>query len=80
MFAKAHVAKKDVFDVKYHMFWSTTNNYPMWDPKADPSACPRNGGGVYEPDCCGGETTPFILYNVASNKQCCPDGSVKVQC
>jgi hypothetical protein len=51
-FAREHVGSKDVFDVKYHMFWSTTNNYPMWDPKNDSSACPTGGAGAYDPQCC----------------------------
>jgi len=77
MFAKAHVAKKDVFDVKYHMFWSTTNNYPMWDPANDASLCPSGGGGVFEPQCCQADdkSTPFIWFNAAS-KTCCSDGRV----
>jgi len=81
MFARQHAPVTGVFDQKYHMFWSTTAGYEMWDPQSDPHTfCPRNGGGPYVPECCGGETTPFILYNAASNKQCCPDGSVKANC
>jgi hypothetical protein len=77
MFAKAHVAKKDVFDVKYHMFWSTTNNYPMWDPANDASLCPSGGGGTFTPECCQAQdqSTPFIWFNAAS-KTCCSDGRV----
>lgn len=75
MFAKAHVAKKDVFDVKYHMFWSTSEGYEMWDPENDPAACPRNGGGPYEPECCGGGAKPYVLYN-AARKAFCDDGRV----
>jgi len=63
------------FKTKYHMFWSTTSGYKMWDPENDPSQCPRNGGGDYEPECCGGETTPFILFNTV-NKKCCAGGKV----
>jgi len=49
----------------------------MWDPKNDNSQCPRGGGGPYEPECCGGNTTPFVLFNTV-NKKCCPDGKVKL--
>jgi len=78
MFAREHPAAKDVFQNKYHMFWSTSSGYPMWDPKSDNSLCPSGGGGAYEPECCGGETGPFFLYNAVS-KKCCPDGTVKFQ-
>jgi len=74
-FAREHVGAKDVFTNKYHMFWSTSDGYPMWDPENDKSQCPRNGGGVYEPECCGGGSVPFVLYNSA-NKSCCDDGRV----
>merc|ERR1712187_1017909 len=47
-------------------------------PKNDASACPSNGGGPYAPECCGGDTGPFYLYN-AESKQCCPNGTVKSQ-
>ena len=49
--------------------------YNMWDPENDPAACPRNGGGVYEPQCCGGGAKPFVLYN-AARKYCCDNGRV----
>ena len=77
MFAKAHNGVKDVFDIKYHMFWSTTQGYPMWDPKNDNSQCPSGGGGPYVPECCSNRehTTPFILYNSAT-KVCCQSGKV----
>ena len=42
MFAREHPAAKDVFQNKYHMFWSTTSGYEMWDPKNDASACPSS--------------------------------------
>ena len=47
----------------------------MWDPANDSSQCPRNGGGVYDPQCCGGNGIPFTLYN-AARKACCSDGRV----
>ena len=75
MFARQHAPVTDHFKVQYHMFWSTTYDYPMWDPKNDDSQCPRGGGGDYEPECCGGRTTPFILFNTV-NKKCCPGGKV----
>jgi len=77
MFAKAHVAKKDVFDNKYHMFWSTTHGYDMWDPANDASLCPSGGGGEFDPKCCQADdkSSPFIWYNSAS-KTCCSDGRV----
>jgi len=74
-FAREHNAAKDVFDMQYHMFWSTSNGYQMWDPANDAAACPRHGNGVYEPACCGGSGTPFTLYNGA-RKACCADGRV----
>jgi hypothetical protein len=75
-FAKAHVAKKDVFNADYHIFWSTLAN--GWEPKDN---CPRGGGGPYDPQCCGGYDKPFLLYN-AETKDCCDDGSIakKDQC
>jgi len=77
MFARQHVAKKDVFDVQYHMFWSTNDGGEMWDPKNDPDACPRGGGGPYTPECCqaADNSSPFILYN-SDTKTCCSDGRV----
>lgn len=79
-FAREHVAKKDVFDNKYHMFWSTNNGGEMWDPATNPQNCPRGGGGAYDPQCCTNDakTSPFLLYN-AESKHCCADGSVKSQ-
>jgi hypothetical protein len=74
-FAKEHSGAKDVFTNQYHMFWSTTDGYNMWDPENDPAACPRNGGGVYEPKCCGGGAKPYVLYN-AARKYCCDSGRV----
>jgi len=77
LLARSHNAKKDVFDIKYHMFWSTQHGHPMWDPKNDSSQCPRGGGGIYIPECCSNSkmTLPFILYN-SHNKKCCNDGRV----
>jgi hypothetical protein len=77
MFAEQHVGAKDVFQNKYHMFWSTNEGGAMWDPENDPDACPHNGGGPYEPECCGGHDTPFVLFN-SVNKKCCPNGKVKL--
>merc|ERR1712176_1360409 len=75
MFARQHAPVTGHFKNEFHMFWSTTAGYPMWDPKNDDSQCPRGGGGVYEPECCGGYTTPFVLFNTV-NKKCCPGGKV----
>jgi len=78
MFARKHVGKTDVFDNKYHMFWSTSHGHAMWDPKSDPAShCPRGGNGVYEPECCRPKNGngPAVLYNSA-NKVCCNDGRV----
>jgi hypothetical protein len=76
-FAREHVGSTHVFDNKYHMFWSTSNGYPMWDPKNNPADCPTGGGGAYLPQCCQNKakTTPFLLYN-AEAKKCCNDGKV----
>jgi hypothetical protein len=68
-FAKNHVGQANKFNTDYHMFWSTLPN--GWEPKDN---CPRGGGGPYDPQCCGGDTTAFVLYN-AENHDCCPDGS-----
>jgi len=73
-FARDHVAKKDVFDPSFHLFWSTNDGGEMWEPKGN---CPRGAGGPYEPQCCtpnDGEG-PAILFN-AKNRHCCPDGRV----
>jgi hypothetical protein len=69
-FAKNHVAKKDVFNKDYHLFWGNG-----WEPKDN---CPRGGSGVYDPQCCGSPDGPYVLYNAAS-KSCC-DGLVKSDC
>ena len=76
-FAREHVGQTGVFDEKYHMFWSTNNGGTMWDPANDDAACPRGGGGVYDPQCCAPEdgTGPALLYNAAT-KACCADGRV----
>jgi len=82
LLARKHVAKKDVFDSRYHMFWSTNEGGEMWNPVEDPHYyCPSNGGGPYTPECCQNEakTSPFVIYN-AETKKCCPDGTVKVEC
>merc|ERR1719499_251170 len=65
-FAKAHNAAKDVFTNEYHMFWSTTEGYPMWDPENDNSQCPRGGNGPYVPECCGGNGSPFVKTSLAA--------------
>lgn len=72
MFARNHVAKKNVFDEKYHMFWSNG----VWEPWAEGS-CPRGAGGVFDPQCCRPDdgTGPAFLFNAAS-KACCPDGRI----
>lgn len=72
-FAKAHVSEAHVFNIDYHMFWSTLPN--GWEPEDN---CPRSGPGPYEPKCCGKPGNPFVLYN-AAQKQCC-DGEVKTSC
>ena len=74
-FAREHNGAKGVYTDKYHMFWSTSEGYDMWDPENDPAACPRDGSGPYEPECCGGGDGPFVLYN-AARKACCADGRV----
>jgi len=76
-FAREHVAQTGVFDNKYHMFWSTNNGGAMWDPANDDAACPRGGGGPYDPECCAPAdgTGPALLYNAAT-KACCSDGRV----
>ena len=45
-FARDHVAKKDVFDPQYHLFWSTNDGGEMWDPKDN---CARGFGIPYIP-------------------------------
>jgi hypothetical protein len=76
-FAREHQAETHVFSNEYHMFWSTTNGFPMWDPKNNPSNCPTGGGGAYDPQCCqnNAKTSPFLLYN-AEAKKCCGNGHV----
>merc|ERR1712048_696638 len=63
MFAQQHVAAKDVFDTKYHMFWAQQDGHPYWDP-TEAGQCETSGGPT-EPECCRAETkdTPFRLYN-----------------
>lgn len=76
-FAREHAGATHVFDNKYHMFWSTNNGGEMWDPANDDGACPRGGGGAYDPQCCAPEDGlgPALLYN-AEAKACCSDGRV----
>ena len=71
-FAREHAGRTGVFDVKYHIFYST-----QWDTVNDVAACPRGGGGVRHPYCCITEdgTGPTPLYNAAI-KACCFDGHV----
>ena len=45
-FARDHVAKKDVFDPQYHLFWSTNDGGEMWDPTDN---CARGFGIPYIP-------------------------------
>jgi len=74
-FAANHVGQKHHFKEQYHMFWSTNNGGPMWDPKNDPNACPRGPGGPTTPECCGGDGVPFQLFN-SDRKFCCSDKRV----
>lgn len=61
------------FTTDYHGFWTTTG----FDYKTE---CPSRGG-VSQPECCGGYSSPFYLYNTLNpNKQCCPDGTVQKEC
>lgn len=75
LFARQHVGAKDVFDVQFHMFWSTNNGGQMWDPENDYAACPRGGSGAYDPQCCKADGGAWHLYNAVS-KDCCADGRV----
>merc|ERR1711935_983674 len=69
MLAKKHFAAIDSFNAEYHMFWSVAG----WDPEAEGSCSHTSGSG--DPQCCGGSSSAFVLYN-ANTKQCCPDGTV----
>lgn len=71
-FAKEHVRTKDVFDDKYHMFWSVSG----WEPKEQ---CFPQGTPPYIPKCCGVPGNPFVLYN-AANKYCCNGEVQRGQC
>lgn len=61
------------FTTDYHGYWTTTG----FDYKTD---CPARGGKAV-PACCGGEESPFYLYNTLNpNKQCCADGTIQKSC
>merc|ERR1712113_509984 len=68
-FAIVHNAAKQVYTNDYHSFWSELG----WDPEGQ---CQKGGNGKGgNPQCCGGGTTAYTLYN-ADKKDCCNDGSV----
>ena len=46
-FAKAHAEKFQVFNVEFHLFWTTLPN--GWEPH---DSCPRSGNGPHDPQCC----------------------------
>jgi len=79
MFAEQHVAEKDVFTEKYHMFWAEGAGYSFWDPQ-DGQSCQPHGTVPVEPTCCQAETQdgPFRLYNRLT-KKCCSDGRIVLE-
>lgn len=65
-------AMKD-FTTDYHGYWTTIG----WKHEDE---C-FGGGGVSEPECCGGFDKPYFLYNsLNKNKVCCADGTIKKEC
>lgn len=68
-FAKKMPNEIDTFNLDYHLFWSTID----WRPQED--SCLK-GTGLSEPECCGSETGPLVIYN-SLNRQCCDDFSIK---
>jgi len=70
-FAGEHAPATELYNPDYHRFYSTIG----WDAEQD---CPKSGGSQYLPECCGGDSTPFLLYN-AHRFECCPDGSTAPQ-
>merc|ERR1711953_334 len=68
-FAINHVAKKDVFNIDYHMFWTTTG----FDSNIQ---CVSTPGPKPDPQCCNNPAGPYTLYN-ANTKQCCDNYEVK---
>jgi len=67
-FARKMPSQYEVFDVKYHLFWSPED----WTPEDN---C-QKGTGLNEPECCGPPEGPLVIFN-SLNKQCCPDYSIK---
>lgn len=62
-------SQKDVFDDKYHAFWSSKDGSEAFDNK-DPANCPSNGGVPVVHMCCGGHNQPY--HWIGLNKhQCC---------
>lgn len=72
-FARDHVSQAHVFNADYHLFRSTLPG--GWEPQEN---CPRGGGKMTKPECCGTPTTASVFFNAASQK-CC-DGTVKTEC
>ena len=85
-FARKMPSQYEVFDVKYHLFWSPED----WTPEDNCqkvgkffrffkiSKISKNfkGTGLNEPECCGPPEGPLVIFN-SLNKQCCPDYSIK---
>jgi hypothetical protein len=67
-FARKMPSQYDVFDNKYHLFWSEEG----WEPKDN---CEK-GKGLNEPECCGPPEGPLVIFN-SLQKQCCPDFSIR---
>ena len=68
---------RDVWNKKYHIFYSAEAGKPGFDATVE--NCPNAPGvGVPVHRCCGGGENPFTLYN-DNQKTCCADGVTVVR-
>lgn len=62
-------AKREIFDNKFHAFWSNDDPELAFDNR-NPDNCPRKGGVRVEHQCCGGYDRPFLWLNLNKNRCC----------
>lgn len=72
LFAQAHADVADQYNQDFHMYSSMIG----WDPE-EQCYLP---GSTSVPKCCGPEEGPKLLYNSASDKKCCADGTIQLDC
>ncbi|CAG5110121.1 Oidioi.mRNA.OKI2018_I69.chr2.g4555.t2.cds [Oikopleura dioica] len=76
MFAESHALVADQYNQDYHMFYSMIG----WNPEEQcvipgPSSTPQ-----VNQQCCGPAVGPKSIFNTATGKKCCADGTIQTSC